>query len=116
MIYLGTIKWAGPGFNRRYPGVGRALQGLLWPELTFSLVLTAARLQQGPRLGKPLGLFFRGAGQYVAFQGVCEELFPGGWRCERAKFVQGTAFLWVACTHMEHSMLQPCNSIAWGCQ
>jgi hypothetical protein len=116
VIYLGTIKWAGPGFNRRYPGVGRALQGLLWPELTFSLVLTAARLPYKTDLGKLWVLLFRGADQYVAFRVVCEEAVPMGCGRERAKFVQGTAFLWGACTHVEQSMLQLCNSLVRGCQ
>lgn len=43
------------------------LQGPLWPELTFSLVLTAAKIPASALAGKWFSSFVRRAGHYLDF-------------------------------------------------
>ena len=55
----------------------RTLQGLLWPELSFSLVLTLATLQQFPGCGNPL-CFSCAKPAIISISGCSVKRAPGG--------------------------------------
>ena len=72
----GIIEWAGLGFGGATGG-GWPFARTFWPELTFSLVLTAATLLEGLRHGKRFLIFFSEAEHYLCSWCICEGMGCG---------------------------------------
>ena len=103
------FRLAGPGFSRKARECRAMLQGPLWPELTFSLVLTAAKLLASALAGK---YFHLPSGEPSIISILPVSGKPHG-SLPMAAMVRLIASLWGVCTHLGRLLSQPGHGPAW---